>query len=552
MYIYNEVDQRLVDERVAQFRDQTQRFLAGDLSEDEFLALRLMNGLYIQRQAPMLRVAIPYGLMTAEQLRVLAQVSREFDRGYGHFTTRTNIQFNWPKLEEVPDILERLATVQLHAIQTSGNCIRNTTTDHFAGIHPSETDDPRPWCELIRQWSTLHPEFAHLPRKFKIAVTASPEDRAASQVHDVGLHLIRNDSGELGFEVLVGGGLGRTPIIGKKIRDFLPAPELLSYLEAILRIYNLKGRRDNKYKARIKILVEAIGIEAFAEQVEAHWQTLKDGPLRIPQSEIDRVSAFFSGHPYRDNAAGDLTLDEKLESDTDFRTWYARNTHPHKQPGYRAVTISLKPLLGAPGDITALQMDVVADLAERFSFSQIRSTHEQNLVLGDVAQEDLYTVWQILSEHNLARPNVGLLTDMIVCPGFDFCSLANAKTLNIAEQINRTFEDLDYQHDLGEIRLNMSGCINACGHHHVGHIGILGVDKKGEDWYQITIGGSSREDASLGKVLGRAVSALEVSSTLERLLETYVDLRLEGERFIDTVRRLGVAPFKEAAYAIAS
>jgi len=552
MYIYNEVDQRLVDERVAQFRDQTQRFLAGDLSEDEFLALRLMNGLYIQRQAPMLRVAIPYGLMTAEQLRVLAQVSREFDRGYGHFTTRTNIQFNWPKLEEVPDILERLATVQLHAIQTSGNCIRNTTTDHFAGIHPSETDDPRPWCELIRQWSTLHPEFAYLPRKFKIAVTASPEDRAASQVHDVGLHLIRNDSGELGFEVLVGGGLGRTPIIGKKIRDFLPAPELLSYLEAILRIYNLKGRRDNKYKARIKILVEAIGIEAFAEQVEAHWQTLKDGPLRIPQSEIDRVSAFFSGHPYRDNAAGDLTLDEKLESDTDFRTWYARNTHPHKQPGYRAVTISLKPLLGAPGDITALQMDVVADLAERFSFSQIRSTHEQNLVLGDVAQEDLYTVWQILSEHNLARPNVGLLTDMIVCPGFDFCSLANAKTLNIAEQINRTFEDLDYQHDLGEIRLNMSGCINACGHHHVGHIGILGVDKKGEDWYQITIGGSSREDASLGKVLGRAVSALEVSSTLERLLETYVDLRLEGERFIDTVRRLGVAPFKEAAYAIAS
>lgn len=552
MYIYNEVDQRLVDERVAQFRDQTQRFLAGELSEDEFLALRLMNGLYIQRQAPMLRVAIPYGLMTAEQLRVLAQVSREFDRGYGHFTTRTNIQFNWPKLEEVPDILERLAKVQLHAIQTSGNCIRNTTTDHFAGIHPSETDDPRPWCELIRQWSTLHPEFAYLPRKFKIAVTASPEDRAASQVHDVGLHLIRNDSGELGFEVLVGGGLGRTPIIGKKIRDFLPAPELLSYLEAILRIYNLKGRRDNKYKARIKILVEAVGIEAFAEQVEAHWQTLKDGPLRIPQSEIDRVSAFFSGHPYRDDAAGDLTLDEKLESDVDFRTWYARNTHPHKQPGYRAVTISLKPLLGAPGDITALQMDVVADLAERFSFSQIRSTHEQNLVLGDVAQEDLYTVWQTLSEHNLARPNVGLLTDMIVCPGFDFCSLANAKTLNIAEQINRTFEDLDYQHDLGEIRLNMSGCINACGHHHVGHIGILGVDKKGEDWYQITIGGSSREDASLGKVLGRAVSALEVSSTLERLLETYVDLRLEGERFIDTVRRLGVAPFKEAAYAIAS
>jgi len=353
MYIYNEVDQRLVDERVAQYRDQTQRFIAGELSEDEFLALRLMNGLYIQRQAPMLRVAIPYGLMSAEQLRVLAEVSRDFDKGYGHFTTRTNIQFNWPKLEEVPDILERLAKVQLHAIQTSGNCIRNTTTDHFAGIHPSETEDPRPWCELIRQWSTLHPEFAYLPRKFKIAVTGSSEDRAASQVHDVGLHLVRNAAGELGFEVLVGGGLGRTPIIGKKIRDFLPAPELLSYLEAILRIYNLKGRRDNKYKARIKILVEAMGIEAFTEQVERHWQTLKDGELRIPQQEIDRVSAFFADHPYREDAAADLTLDEKLDSNPEFRTWYSRNTHPHKKPGYRAVTVSLKPSTWEPPVILA-------------------------------------------------------------------------------------------------------------------------------------------------------------------------------------------------------
>jgi len=552
MYIYNDVDQRLVDERVAQYRDQTRRFLAGEISDDEFLALRLMNGLYIQRQAPMLRVAIPYGLMSAEQLRVLAEVSRDFDKGYGHFTTRTNIQFNWPKLEEVPDILERLAKVQLHAIQTSGNCIRNTTTDHFAGIHPSETEDPRPWCELIRQWSTLHPEFAYLPRKFKIAVTGSKEDRAASQVHDVGLHLIRNSAGELGFEVLVGGGLGRTPIIGKKIRDFLPAQELISYLEAILRIYNLKGRRDNKYKARIKILVEAMGVEAFTEQVEAHWQTLKDGELRIPQEEIDRVTAFFADHPYDANAAADLTLDEKLDADGDFRTWYARNTHPHKRTGYRAVTVSLKPHLGAPGDITALQMDVVADLAQRYSFAQIRSTHEQNLVLADVAQADLYAVWQTLVEHNLARPNIGLLTDMIVCPGFDFCSLANAHTLNIADQINQTFDDLDYLHDLGEIRLNMSGCINACGHHHVGHIGILGVDKKGEDWYQITLGGSSREDASLGKVLGRAVAAEEVADTLKKLLETYVEIRLNGERFIDTVRRVGVAPFKEAVYAVAS
>lgn len=499
----------------------------------------------------MLRVAIPYGTMTSKQLRALSAISRKYDRGYGHFTTRTNIQFNWPKLEEVPDILADLAKVQLHAIQTSGNCIRNTTTDHLAGVSASEVSDPRPWCELIRQWSTLHPEFAYLPRKFKIAIASGPEDRAATQVHDVGLHLIKNEHGELGFEVLVGGGLGRTPKIGKVIREFLPADEVISYLEAILRVYNLKGRRDNKYKARIKILVDALGADAFCDLVEEEWQHLKESDLQITQEEIDRVSHFFLPHDYNTQAASDTSLDLLLESNAEFKHWYLRNTHAHKVPGYRAVTVSLKPQLGAPGDITALQMDLVAELADRFSFGQIRSTHHQNLLLADVEQSQLYSVWQALDEANLARPNIGTLTDMIVCPGFDFCSLANAKTLNIAQQINDAFDDVDYLHDLGDIRLNMSGCINACAHHHVGHIGILGVDKKGEDWYQITLGGSSEADASLGKVLGRAVAADEVAETLKRLLETYVELRKADELFIDCVRRLGVEPFKERVYAVA-
>lgn len=551
MYIYNDVDQKIVDERVEQYRDQTKRYLEGRLSDDEFLALRLMNGLYIQRQAPMLRVAIPYGTMTSTQLRALAAISRKYDRGYGHFTTRTNIQFNWPKLEEVPDILADLAKVQLHAIQTSGNCIRNTTTDHFAGVSATEVSDPRPWCELIRQWSTLHPEFAYLPRKFKIAITSGPEDRAATQVHDVGLHLIKNAQGELGFEVLVGGGLGRTPKIGKVIRQFLPANEVISYLEAILRVYNLKGRRDNKYKARIKILVDALGADAFRDLVEEEWLHLKGSDLQITQEEIERVSDFFTPHDYNAQAAADTTLDHYLETHSEFKHWYQRNTHQHKVPGYRAVTVSLKPQLGAPGDITALQMDLVAELADRFSFGQIRSTHHQNLLLADVDQRNLYSVWVALSDANLARANIGTLTDMIVCPGFDFCSLANAKTLNIAQQINDAFDDVDYLHDLGDIRLNMSGCINACAHHHVGHIGILGVDKKGEDWYQITLGGSSEADASLGKVLGRAVAADEVADTLKRLLETYVELRKGDELFIDCVRRLGVEPFKERVYAVA-
>lgn len=551
MYQYNTVDQTIVDERVEQFRDQTRRFLAGELSDDEFLALRLMNGLYMQRQAPMLRVAIPYGLMSAVQLRKLAQIARTYDKGYGHFTTRTNIQFNWPKLEQVPDILAELAQVQMHAIQTSGNCIRNTTTDHFAGITADEIEDPRPWCEIIRQWSTLHPEFAYLPRKFKIAVTGSKEDRAASQVHDIGLHLVVNDQGELGFEVLVGGGLGRTPVIGKVIRDFLPALDLLSYLDAILRVYNLKGRRDNKYKARIKILVEAMGIDAFRELVEAEWELTRESELRLTQEEINRVKGFFVPHSYQTLPADSARLHQHLEENQDFKVWFERNTRDHKVPGYRAVVVSLKPHLGAPGDITDLQMDIVADLADRYSFSEIRSTHDQNLVLGEVRQDDLYEVWETLSEHNLARANINTLTDMIVCPGFDFCSLANAKTLNIADAINAEFDNLDYLYDLGDIQLNMSGCINACGHHHVGHIGILGVDKKGEDWYQITLGGSGREDASLGKVLGKSVAADEVPSVLRKILETYVEQRTDEERFLDTVRRVGLEPFKEKVYAAA-
>ncbi|KAA0875268.1 nitrite/sulfite reductase [Nitrincola tapanii] len=549
MYQYTQVDQQIVNERVEEFRDQTRRYLAGELSADEFLALRLMNGLYIQRQAPMLRVAIPYGLTSAQQMRKLAHIARTYDQGYGHFTTRTNLQFNWPKLEEVPDILAELAEVQMHAIQTSGNCIRNTTTDHFAGVIEGEIEDPRPWCEIIRQWSTLHPEFAYLPRKFKIAVTGSQQDRAASQVHDIGLHLVKNAAGELGFEVLVGGGLGRTPVIGKVIREFLPALDLLSYLDAILRVYNLKGRRDNKYKARIKILVESLGIEAFRELVEAEWQFTRDTELKLTHAEVERVKAHFTPFAYAADAAEDTRLAQHLAEDEAFKIWYERNTRAHKVPGYRCVMVSLKPQLGAPGDITALQMEVVADLAEAYSFAEIRSTHDQNLLLADVRQADLYQVWQTLSEHNLARANINTLTDMIVCPGFDFCALANAKTLNIADAINAEFEDLDYLYDLGDIQLNMSGCINACGHHHVGHIGILGVDKKGEDWYQITLGGSAREDASLGKVLGRSVAADEVPRVLRVILNTYVELRQPEESFLECVRRVGLTPFKEKVYA---
>ena len=548
MYQYTEVDQKLVDERVAQYRDQTRRYLAGELPDEEFRALRLMNGLYIQRQAPMLRVAVPYGLMSSTQMRKLAHIARTYDKGYGHFTTRTNIQYNWPTLESVPDILAELAEVQMHAIQTSGNCIRNTTTDPYAGVIASELEDPRPWCEIIRQWSTLHPEFAYLPRKFKIAVTGGPEDRAASQVHDIGLHLVKNAQGEIGFEVLVGGGLGRTPVIGKQIRPFLEGRDLLSYLEAIIRVYNLNGRRDNKYKARIKILVNAMGIDAFREQVETEWAEIRESDLRLSQDEIDKVKAQFAPPAYAADAVNN-DLNAQLAENDDFRVWYERNTVEHKVPGYRIVVVSLKPYLKAPGDITDVQMDTVADLADSFSFGEIRATHHQNLVLADVKQGDLLQVWKILNANNLARPNIGTLTDMIVCPGFDFCGLANAHTLNIAEQINEKFEQVDYLHDVGSVRLNISGCINACAHHHVGHIGILGVDKKGEDWYQFTLGGSSEADAALGKALGKAIAADEVANTIEKILLTYIEQReSEEESFLDLVRRVGVDPFKEAVY----
>jgi len=552
MYQYNEVDQKLVDERVEQFRDQTRRFLAGELSDDDFLALRLMNGLYIQRHAPMLRVAGPYGMYNSTQLRKLAHIARTYDKGYAHFTTRTNIQFNWPKLEEVPDILAELASVQMHAIQTSGNCIRNTTTDQFAGVIADEIEDPRPYCEIIRQWSSLHPEFAYLPRKFKIAVSAGPTDRAATQVHDIGLHMVKNAAGAVGFEVLVGGGLGRTPVIGKQIRPFLEKEDLLSYLEAIVRVYNLNGRRDNKYKARIKILVQAMGIDKFRELVEAEWAQIRDTDLKLPQSEIERVQAFFKPFEYDASAADDTSLAAKLAEDDAFRVWYERNTVAHKVAGYRIANISLKPYLKPPGDVTDAQLDLIADLADQYSFGEVRATHNQNLVLADVKNSDLYSVWKILADADLARPNIGTLTDMTVCPGGDFCALANAKTLGIADQINQKFEDMDYVYDLGDLKFNMSGCINACSHHHVGHIGVLGVDKKGEDWYQITLGGDDGSEAALGKVMGKSVAADEVANTLEKVLQVYLDNRIEGERFIDTFRRIGMAPFKEYVYAPAS
>lgn len=547
MYQYDHYDQTLVNERAAQFRDQTQRFLAGELTEDQFRPLRLMNGLYIQRHAPMLRIAVPYGLLSSGQMRMLAHIARKYDKGYGHFTTRQNIQFNWPKLEEVPDILDDLASVQMHAIQTSGNCIRNTTSDHLAGIAVDELEDPRPYCEIIRQWSTLHPEFAFLPRKFKIAVSGAQRDRAATQVHDIGLQLVRNEKGEIGFEVLVGGGLGRTPIIGVVIRPFLEKKHLLSYLEAILRVYNLHGRRDNKYKARIKILVKETGAEKFAEMVEAEWAAIRD-TLLLDQAEIDRVSAFFRPHPYAELPAGDASLEEKKQAHAEFAAWYRHNTVAHKRPGYRAVFLSLKPHGKPPGDMTDQQIDAVADLMDRLSFGEIRVTHTQNLVMADVRQSDLFSLWEELTALDLATPNVGTATDMITCPGLDFCSLANAASIPVANSIQSLFDNLDYLYDLGEIRINISGCMNGCAHHTVGHIGILGVDKKGEEWYQITLGGSSSNEASLGERLGPSVAKSEVPGVMERIFLTYRDLREDEESFLATVRRIGIQPFQERVY----
>ena len=549
MYLYDEIDQRLVDERVSQFRDQTRRFIAGELSEDDFRPLRLQNGLYIQRFAPMLRVAIPYGLLASRQLRALAYIARKWDRGYGHFSTRQNIQFNWPKLEDVPDILAKLATVQMHAIQTSGNCIRNTTTDHFAGTAPDEIVDPLVWCEIIRQWSTFHPEFAYLPRKFKIAVSGSAADRAATQVHDIGLQARRDAAGNVGFRVLAGGGLGRTPLIGAEMREFLPWQHLLTYVEAILRVYNRYGRRDNKYRARIKILVKELTPEVFRAQVEEEWQHLQGGPSTLTTDEVQRIEQRFTRPVYRKYDAPSPGYVLAIARDKAFSNWVKRNVQPHKVAGHAAVTLSLKKTGVAPGDATADQMDAVADLADRYSFSELRVSHEQNLILADVRQADLYDVWKEAKALGLATPNIGLLTNIIACPGGDFCSLANAKSIPVAEAIQRRFDDLDYLHDIGELDLNISGCMNSCGHHHIGHIGILGVDKQGAEYYQISIGGAQGNDAALGKVIGPSVSQAEVPAVIEWLIELYLERReSEAELFVDVVRRIGVEPFKEYVY----
>ncbi|MEN5304090.1 MULTISPECIES: nitrite/sulfite reductase [unclassified Pseudomonas] len=547
MYVYDEYDQRIIEDRVKQFRDQTRRYLAGELSEEEFRPLRLQNGLYIQRFAPMLRVAVPYGQLNATQVRTLAKIARDYDKGYAHISTRQNVQFNWPALEDIPDILAELATVQMHAIQTSGNCLRNTTTDQFAGVAADEIVDPRPWCEIVRQWTTFHPEFAYLPRKFKIAINGSKEDRAAIEVHDIGLEPVRNAAGELGFRVLVGGGLGRTPVIGSFINEFLPWQDLISYLDAILRVYNRYGRRDNKYKARIKILVKALTPEVFAEKVEAEMAHLRGGSTTLTEAEVQRVSRHFVDPDY-------LALDNVDYSAQDaefpgFARWRSRNTRAHKRPGYVAVTLSLKPTGVAPGDLTDKQLDAVADLAERYSFGFLRTSHEQNIILADVEQRQLHALWMELRESGFATPNIGLLTDIICCPGGDYCSLANAKSIPIAESIQRRFDDLDYLFDIGEIDLNISGCMNACGHHHVGHIGILGVDKKGEEFYQVSLGGNAARDASLGKILGPSFAQGDMADVIEKLIAVYVEQRTEEERFIDTYQRIGIDPFKERVYA---
>ena len=548
MYQYDQYDQTIVDERVAQFRDQTHRYLAGELGEDEFRPLRLQNGLYVQRFAPMLRVAIPYGLLSSTQLRKLAHIADTYDKGYGHFTTRQNIQYNWPKLETVPDILEELASVQMHAIQTSGNCIRNTTSDHLAGVAADELEDPRPYCEIIRQWSTLHPEFAFLPRKFKIAVSAAPQDRAATRVHDIGLHLIENADGERGFKVFVGGGLGRTPVIGPMIREFLPKQHLLSYLDAILRVYNQLGRRDNKYKARIKILVRETGVERFTELVEAEWAHLKEGELTLPDSELRRFEAYFEPPAYDTNASDSADTERRAANDPKFAAWLTHNVAEHKVAGYRAVFVSLKAPGEAPGDATGEQMRCVADLADAHSFGELRVTHDQNLLLADVPHADLPAVFDALAAQELATPNIGSISDMICCPGLDFCSLANAGSIGVANELNAVFDDLDEQYDLGELKLKMSGCMNGCGHHSVGHIGILGVDKKGEEWYQLTLGGASTQDAALGDRLGASVSRADVASTVRKLVDVYVREREGDERFLDTYRRIGMQPFRDEVY----
>ena len=546
MYRYARYDTQLVTERVSQFRDQVARRLDGSLSEEQFRPLRLLNGLYLQLHAYMLRVAIPYGNLSSAQMRMLAHIARRYDRGYGHFTTRQNIQFNWTRLEEAPDVLAALAKVEMHALQTSGNTIRNTTADPFAGVAADEIEDPRITCEIIRQWSTLHPEFSFLPRKFKIAVTGALDDRAAVKVHDIGLILRRNEASETGYEVMVGGGQGRTPMIAKTIRDFLPKDHLLSYLEAILRVYNLAGRRDNKYKARIKILVHETGVDRFRDQVEAEWAALRKTGPDLDPAEVARIARFFAPPAY--DSVDSTGYRAMLFEDQAFADWVRANVAPHKQDGYAIASISLKPEGVPPGDATADQMDAVADLAVRFSLDEIRVTHEQNLVLPHVRQSDLYELWQGLRKHGLATANIGLIGDIIACPGLDYCGLATARSIPVAQRISRLFSSLDRQHDIGELRLKISGCINACGHHHVGHIGILGVDRKGDEVYQITLGGRADENAAIGKIFGPAFASEDVVEAVETIVRTYIGLRQDGERFVDTYERVGQKPFKEALY----
>jgi sulfite reductase (NADPH) hemoprotein beta-component len=548
MYRYDPYDQTLVDERVQQFRGQVARRLAGELTEDEFRPLRLMNGLYLQLHAYMLRIAIPYGTLSARQLRKLAHIARVYDKGYGHFTTRQNLQLNWIRLEDAPDILAELAEVEMHALQTSGNCVRNVTADPYAGVAADEIEDPRVYAEIIRQWSTLHPEFSFLPRKFKIAVTGSPRDRAAARVHDIGLQMRTRDDGEVGFEVIVGGGQGRTPFVGPTIREFLPKRDLLSYLEAILRVYNMLGRRDNLFKARIKILVDSVGAEKFAALVEEEWRQVRDGSLVLSEAEVARMARHFAPPPYERLDAVDRLFEVHRFEDREFARWCRVSLKAHRQPGYAIVDVSLKPIGGIPGDASSEQMEAVADLAERYSQGEVRVTYLQNLVLPHVRLHDVYDVWQSLARAGVATPNVGLVTDIIACPGLDYCNLANARSIPIAQRISERFADLARQHDIGELRLNISGCINACGHHHVGHIGILGVDRKGVENYQVTLGGNPDEDAALGDIVGPSFTADGVVDAVERVVDTYIDHRRDGERFLDTYRRIGLTPFKERLY----
>jgi sulfite reductase (NADPH) hemoprotein beta-component len=550
MYRYDEFDQKLVNERVAQFRGQVARRLSGELTEDEFKPLRLMNGLYLQLHAYMLRVAIPYGTLSSRQLRMLAHIARKYDKGYGHFTTRQNLQYNWPRLADVPEILSDLATVEMHCIQTSGNCIRNVTADHFAGASADEVDDPRIWSEIIRQWSTFHPEFSYLPRKFKIAMTAAPSDRAAIKVHDIGVVIQRKSDGTLGFDVWVGGGQGRTPMIAHCIGEGVAAGDLLAYLEAVMRVYNLYGRRDNIYKARIKILVHQIGAAEMKRQVEAEFAEIQQqGALELPKEEIERIRRYFAAPAFETLQDEGALLAKQKASNKGFAAWLDTNVAKHKMPGYAIATISLKPIGGVPGDASAEQMEVVADLAERLSFDEIRVSHEQNLVLPHLRQRDLFAIWHALDAAGLATANAGLISDIISCPGLDYCDLANARSINVAQAISNKFADLERQNTIGELKIKISGCINACGHHHVGHIGVLGVDKKGVEYYQITLGGSGDETASIGDIIGPAFGEHDVADAVETIVGTYLDLRGIGERFLDTYRRVGIQPFREKLYA---